>query len=181
MARDSHNGWPERGHNRGCPVKKLLLSAFSIFSLIYPQWLYGADNQPKLWKIFCAHQVMASASGELSEDGRIVFFNEAAWQSLVHDLDARTMPVGFVNDESNMDAWLRCENEFADRFESAEFLRSGLNHFSVASVSDPLPVINASYQAPTEIYLNRWKEFVGSLQKAVTLPKAGNTISMRAR
>lgn len=173
-------------------MRKLLFSAISLFSLIYPQLLYGdSQNQQQvdLWKIFCAHRLMAQSSAPTGDSGAMVMFEDDQWHALVADLDLRAMPAAFKQTPENLDAWLKCENEYSDSFESAEFLSRGRRYFSLSSVNTvevSSPVISGVSAAlytrqGKDIYAERWNAFLATLQKAVTTPKGRNTISMRSR
>ena len=166
-------------------MTKLMLSVLSLFSLIYPVILYAESEPVELWKIFCAHQLLAQEQPVALESGQVVVLENEQWLKLVADLDHRTMPAGFVRNDANLDAWLKCENEQADRFAAAEFLASGRAHFQeVVSVNADgrLPMVSSVFvREGGEIYAERWNEFLKSLQKSVTLPKPRHTILPRSR
>ena len=171
---------PPREANTECNLRKLLLSFFTIFSLLFPHLLYSDEGKQRapLWKVFCAHWVMLGATS--NEAGLPVAFDSQGWQQLVRDLDNRTMPAGFAPDETNLDAWLRCENEFGARFDAAEFFSKGADYFSVASVSGTGELNPVALSLPAQLYSRKWTEFLQSLQKQVTTPDTGHTILLRA-
>ena len=148
----------------------------TIASLMFPQLLYGADDKSAapLWKIFCAHWVTQN------EIAAVIVFDSPAWQELVKNLDSRMMPLGFAVTDSNLDAWLRCENEFGSRFDSAEFFSKGAEYFSVAVVSSAAELKPVAKSESARLYSRKWTEFLESLQKEVTVPAPGHTILLRA-
>jgi hypothetical protein len=158
-------------------VRKLLLSFMTIASLIFPQLLYSAEekNAAPLWKIFCAHWVTQN------ETAAVIVFDSPSWQELVKNLDSRTMPLGFALTDSNLDAWLRCENEFGARFDSAEFFSKGAEYFSVSVVSSVAELKPVENSESARLYSRKWTEFLESLQKEVTVPSRGHTILLRAQ
>lgn len=144
---------------------------------MFPQLLYSADEKSAapLWKIFCAHWVRQN------ENAAVIVFDSPGWQELVKDLDSRTLPLGFAVTDSNLDAWLRCENEFGSRFDSAEFFSKGTEYFSVAVVSGADELKPVSTSESERLYSRKWTEFLDSLQKEVTGPSRGHTILLRAQ
>jgi hypothetical protein len=158
-------------------VRKLLLSFLTIASLVFPKLLYSAEEKTvaPLWKIFCAHWVTQN------ESAQVIVFDSPGWQELVKNLDTRTMPQGFAVIDSNLDAWLRCENEFGSRFDAAEFFSKGTEYFSVAVVSSATELKPVANSESARLYSRKWTEFLESLQKEVTAPARGHTILLRAQ
>ncbi len=149
----------------------------TIAALMFPQLLYSADEKAAapLWKIFCAHWVTQN------ENTGVIGFDSPGWQELVKNLDSRTMPVGFAVTDGNLDAWLRCENEFGSRFDSAEFFSKGAEYFSIAVVSSGAELKPVGDSDSARLYSRKWTEFLESLQKEVTAPARGHTILLRAQ